>query len=73
MDERTTNTAVVIETIPAAICHDAVSKCAQIMQEYWDENPDLHRIVQQKKQEAAMAKIALELPENKIQSNQQIH
>ena len=73
MDERTANTSAATENIPASIYDDAVRKCTQIMREYWEENPDLHRIVQQKKQEAAMAKIALELPENKIQSNQQIN
>jgi len=59
MDDRTTtaNTTATTENIPASIYDDLVSQCDHMMQEYWHENPDLHRIVQQKNQEAAMAKI----------------
>ena len=32
---------------------DLMIKLDQMMQQYWDDNPDLYRIIQQKKQEAA--------------------
>ena len=32
---------------------EAVEKCQQMMQRYWEEHPDIYRIVQQKKEQAA--------------------
>jgi len=70
-DETTTNTTEAPgNNIPASFCDEVVNQCDHMMQEYWEANPDLYRIVQQRNQEAAIAKLAVELPENNIQSNE---
>jgi len=65
-------------TTPAGDAHallfdEAVGQCEQMMQQYWNENPDLYRMVQQKNEEAAMVNTAVELPENKTLSNRNIN
>lgn len=41
------------EETPVPYMDETVQKCKQMVQKYWDENPDLYRMVQEDKQQAA--------------------
>jgi len=54
MEELATTTAIAVTgESQAPLVDQTIAKCEKMMQHYWSENPDLYRIVQRKKKEAA--------------------
>ena len=45
------STSIPLNPIPP---HEKFDQCVEMIQNYWDENPDLYRIVQLQKQEAEL-------------------
>ena len=68
MDATTTNTAATASQIYSSPIDDMMTRCEQMIQQYWDKYPDLYRIVQQQKHKEAANDSLQNIPEISTQN-----